>query len=52
MVHASVGDALARACRIDGRQGHVYLAAVLYELIENKCLEAFTRQWLEGAIEL
>ena len=52
MVHPSAGARLARAFLDDALQGHVYRAAVLYQLMDNESVEAFTQHWLEGAIEV
>ena len=51
MVHASTGSRLARAFLEGGLQGHVYLAAVLYQLMSNDNLETFAQRWLDGEIE-
>ena len=52
MVHASTGKRLAQAFLEQGLPGHVYLGAVLYELMSHESLPMFAECWLDGEIQL
>ena len=52
MDHASTGKRLAQAFLEQGLPGHVYLGAVLYELMSHESLPMFAECWLDGEIQL